>query len=116
MVILNTGDATVNLDGWFVCNPFSYWGIPDVDIAPGQGLTLHAGPGADTATDLFATGGFGSLDGDGNGEVELAPSRKTELMTTPSVACWTWIPGTGEYRQKRKEDPAGAGLPLRSGM
>lgn len=87
--ITNTGDTTVNLDGWFVCNFPAYWGIPAVEIAPGASLTFHAGAGTDTATDLFAGGAFGSLDGSGAGEVALySGSNFTSSELMQSYVAW----------------------------
>ena len=75
MVIFNAGDTPASLDGWFLCSFPLYWRFPAVELAPGARLTVHAGAGADSATELFAGGGFGSLLG-GNGEIGLYRSAQ----------------------------------------
>ena len=73
VVLFNSGDAPVSLDGWFLCNFPDYWRVPAVELAPGARLTVHAGAGADSGGELFAGGGYGSLGG-GNGEIGLYSS------------------------------------------
>ena len=46
----------------FVCNAPGYWPLPARTLAAGESFTIHAGSGADTDTDVYAAGGFGSLD------------------------------------------------------
>ena len=74
MVILNTGDTPASLAGWFLCNGPSYWPFPAGELAPGARLTVHAGAGTDSTTELFAGGSFGSLAG-GDGEIALYSSN-----------------------------------------
>lgn len=75
VTVTNNGDTAASLDGWYVCNFPDYWAIPAVEIAAGATLTFHAGGGTDTATDLYAGGGFGALSGSGAGEVALYSSN-----------------------------------------
>jgi hypothetical protein len=74
LVVFNSGDAAVSLDGWFLCNRPLYWPMPAVELAPGDRLTVHAGSGTDAAGEVFAGGGIGSLDG-GDGEIALYSSN-----------------------------------------
>ncbi len=60
--VTNLGGDAVDLTGWFVCNAPGYWPLPARTLAAGESFTIHAGSGADTDTDVYAAGGFGSLD------------------------------------------------------
>lgn len=71
VVLFNTGDTEQALDGWFLCQFPTYWPLPSMTLAPGGRVTVNAGSGDDTADELFAGGGFGSLSGSGAGEVAL---------------------------------------------
>ena len=71
VVITNTGTAAVELGGWWVCNAPNYFPLPGVSLGAGASITVHAGAGTDSATDIYANGSFGRLSGDGAGEVAL---------------------------------------------
>ena len=71
IVITNNGSAAVDIGGWFVCNVPNYFSLPSLSLGAGESVTVHAGAGTDTATEIYADGGFGSLSGDGAGEVAL---------------------------------------------
>ncbi|MCZ6505529.1 MAG: hypothetical protein O6834_06065, partial [Actinobacteria bacterium] len=74
IVITNVGDATGNLAGHFLCQRPAYFGIPDVEVAPGQSVAINTGgsvfqPPPDAITiDQIAT--IGTLS-PGDGEVAL---------------------------------------------
>ncbi len=94
IVITNNGSATAELSGWFVCNIPAYFALPDITLAAGASVTLHAGSGADTATDIFADGGFGSLSGDGAGEIALYEGN--EFGNADSIRAYVgWNGGKG---------------------
>ncbi|MDA1061333.1 MAG: lamin tail domain-containing protein [Chloroflexi bacterium] len=74
IVLVNGGEEAVSLDGWFLCNFPDYWPLPAMELAPGARLTVHAGAGTDTADELYADGGYASLNG-GDGEFALYSSN-----------------------------------------
>ncbi len=77
IVVTNVGDATGNLAGHFLCQRPAYFGIPDVEVAPGQSVAISTGgsvfqPPPDAITlDQIAT--IGTLS-PGAGEVGLYKS------------------------------------------
>ena len=71
VVLFNTGDTEQAFEGWFLCQFPSYWPLPSMTLAPGGRVTVNAGSGDDTADELFAGGGFGSLSGGRAGEIAL---------------------------------------------
>ena len=73
VVMRNLSGAAITLAGWFVCQRPLYWPIPTTTIAPGAEVTLHAGAGTNDASNLFASGGFGSLSGS-RGEIGIYDS------------------------------------------
>jgi hypothetical protein len=59
IAIHNSGRSAVNLTGWtLLIGPVFSVGLVDVVVAAGQNMTLHLGPGVDSATDTYL--GLGS--------------------------------------------------------
>jgi hypothetical protein len=59
IAIHNSGQSAANLTGWtLLVGPSFSAGLVDVVVGPGQTITLHLGPGVDSATDTYL--GLGS--------------------------------------------------------
>ena len=83
--ILNAGDETVNLDGWYLtdeANDLNKWEAPDVDIPPGQYLLVFASakdrddPNANLHTNF-------RLSSDGEYLALTRPDRTIEFEYSP---------------------------------
>ena len=71
-----------------------YWPLPDVTMAPGTRLTVHAGSGANSASDVCADSRFGSLTG---GEAsEIALYRSGSFASADDIVSYVgWNGGKG---------------------
>jgi len=103
VVLRNLSDATVTMDGWFICQRPSYWAIPSTTLEPGGEVTLHAGAGTDDAANVFADGGFGGLNGS-QGEIGLYNSASFG-SSDAIVSFVAWNGSTGRATEAR-----GAGI------
>ena len=100
--ITNLSGAPVDLSGWYVCNFPTYWPIPSRMLGAGESLTIHGGSGTDTATDLFAGGGFGSFGATG----EVALYRDADFAAANSIVAYVaWNGG-----KERKSVAQAAGI------
>ncbi|MCZ6546441.1 MAG: lamin tail domain-containing protein [Chloroflexi bacterium] len=100
--ITNLGGAPADLSGWYVCNFPAYWPIPSRMLGAGESLTIHGGSGTDTATDLFAGGGFGSFGATG----EVALYRDADFDAANSIVAYVaWNGG-----KERKSVAQAAGI------
>ncbi len=76
VTISNVGSDSVDLGGLWVCNVPNYWQLPEQTLAPGASITVNAGSGSDTASQLFAGGSIGALGSPG--EIALYSSPDFE--------------------------------------
>jgi len=65
ITISNAGSAAVSLSGLWICNAPNYWTLPDLTLGAGESITVHAGSGTDSASQIYAGGGFGNLGSPG---------------------------------------------------
>lgn len=104
VVITNQGSDAIDVSGWFVCRFPDYWPIPDgTMLDAGADLVIHAAAGTDSATDLYADGGFGVFEAAG-GEVALYNSMDFESPAA-IVAYVAWNGGS-----QRKSVAQAAGI------
>ncbi len=74
VTISNVGSDPVDLGGIWVCNFPDYWRLPESTLAPGASITVNAGSGSDSASQLFAAGAFGALDSPGEIALYASPA------------------------------------------
>ena len=99
LLLANVSDQTVNVQGWWLCKRPAYWQLPDFELAPGQEVRVWVGNGEDTATDIFAARGFGTLGSSG----EIALYRDGSFSDPSSMVAYVgWGNGGGRISEARR--------------
>ena len=96
VVLQNTSNAPADFRGWFLCSNSAYWALPAITLAPGALLSVHASAGEDREGEIFASGGFGGLSGDGGGEIALY--RSQNFSTAGDLVAYVGWNGGGNRR------------------
>lgn len=102
LVLKNFSDSNVSLEGWYLCNVPSYWGLPaDLELASGDEVRIDFQPGE--RAQINAGGALGELT-DGAGE--LALYRDNNFSSSASIVSYVgWNGG-----KARKSVAQGAGI------
>ena len=96
VAVTNVGGESADLEGWQLCQRPSYFGIPSVEVAPGETVFFTAGEGAGlSGTTVRGGPRFGRLS-DSSGEMGLY--RDSSFGSAGSIASYVEWGSSGHGR------------------